>query len=643
MWMKGLKYRSSAGSLAILTLLFFNSPILSQSKKLFNPILDDHHKSNSISSQSGEQDTTLLSPEESSGIIPLTSDRTPVFYDSLKAKTSKYIVTRKIYDFLVVSGLTPVNKNISESSDQNYLDHTGKKIRNIKIQRLNVFGTNINAPLHYDPDRLDSLLNKTHLNTNEFIVRKNLLFSEGDTVSPLTLSDNERILRQLPYIDDSRIIIVPVSGNEVDIVVLTKDVYSLGATVNMSSIKKGSVSLFEKNTLGLGHEFRFEIPFDSELPDSPGFGINYNIKNLFKSFSDLSLFYHDGLGKKTYGFSLERSLISSLTRYAGGISIRQMSTTEDLDTLNIPEPLKYNLQDYWLARSFLLNKNTVTRMILGLRYTNNNVFDHPFILPHSYQDLQRYKMYLGSASLSTQKYYKTNLIYGYGRTEDIPHGGLINFTIGKEINEFKERMYTGLALSAGESFKKIGYIYASAGYSTYFNNGNAEQGQLEIGTNYFSNLLYLGNHRIRNFVKLDYRKGINRYQEEFLAFKKENGFMGFRNDSLGGTELVSLSLESVIFNPEFYYGFRLAYFIFADLGYLSGACKFDRIDGTLSAVGVGIRLRNDNLVLNTFQFRLGYFPNLPLYSKIRYLSVSGEQLLKPENFDPGPPAVHPFE
>ena len=40
--------------------------------------------------------------------------------------------------------------------------------------------------------KLENLLNKTHVNTNEKIIRKNLLFSEGDTISPLTLSDNER-------------------------------------------------------------------------------------------------------------------------------------------------------------------------------------------------------------------------------------------------------------------------------------------------------------------------------------------------------------------------------------------------------------------------------------------------------------------
>ena len=52
------------------------------------------------------------------------------------------------------------------------------------------------------------------------------------------------------------------------------------------------------------------------------------------------------------------------------------------------------------------------------------------------------------------KFYKTNLIYSYGRTEDIPCGVLVNLTAGKEINEYKERFYTGINLSAGHSLSE---------------------------------------------------------------------------------------------------------------------------------------------------------------------------------------------
>jgi hypothetical protein len=582
--------------------------------------------------------TDTLLPSDING-----NNKTPLFYDSLKVKASRKLITRKLYDFLVISHEPSAKKEMSGSSEASYKMFSGKKIRKIEIRRLNVFGSSINMPLSSSPDKIEKLLNGTHINTNENIIRKNLLFSEGDTLSPLILSDNERILRQLPYIDDSRIVVIPVSDQDVDIVVVTKDIYSLGASYKYSSIIKGSASIFEKNIFGMGHEFRINVPYNSDLPDSPGFGVEYNINNIAKSFINLGLYYFDGLGKKTYGFDVARKLVSSTTEYAFGISVRKMYTSEDLDTLPVPEPLKYNLQDYWFSRSFLLDKESVSRLILGIRFTNNDVWNHPFILPESYHQLQKYRMYLGSAAFTFQKYYKTSLIYGYGRTEDIPYGGLINLTLGKENSEFKERIYAAGELSLGQSVKSIGYFYSALEAATFFKEGITEQGLLTLRTNFISNLFYLGRYRIRNFVKVDYTRGFDRYYDENLKFTREDGFTGFRNDSVGGRQRLAVNLESVLFSPANFYGFRFAFFGFADLGFLFGTNEFVEQGEVLSSIGVGIRIRNDNLVFNTFQLRLGYFPNLPDYSRINYFMVSGEQLLRPENFEPGPPSLLPYE
>lgn len=569
-------------------------------------------------------------------------ENSSLFYNSLESKASRFIITRKLYDLIVVSNHSSGQRQVSESSQSAFSNYSGKVIRNITIRRLEVFGTDINNPLSYNPKKTESFLNKTHLNTNEFIIRNNLLFSQGDTVSPLVLSDNERLLRELPFIDESRIIVLPSADNMVDILVLTKDVYSIGGSFEPRGLDKGSVSVFEKNLLGLGHEFRLNMAYDPGLTDSPGFGVEYNINNILKSFVGLNMFFFDGLGEKTYGFSLSRKLVSSYTRYAGGISIKEMFTSVDLESNDEPEPLKYNLQDYWFLRSFMLHRQSVSRLIFGIRYTNNNVFDHPFILPDSYSYLQKYRFFLGSVSFSMQKYYKTNLIYGYGRTEDIPYGGLITITGGREINENTNRNYAGIYASTGHSIRPVGYFCTSAGISTFIAEKNTAQGMLLLRTTWFSNLLYLGSFRMRNFVSADYTRGFDRYVDEYLSFKREDGLAGLKNDSVGGTQRLALSLESVLFSPVNLYGFRFAFYAFGNIAYLFGTNQFVTQGEAVSGIGLGVRIRNDNLVFPTFQFRLSYFPKLPQYSRASYLLVSGEQLLRPDNFDPGPPTVLPY-
>jgi hypothetical protein len=590
-------------------------------------------------------DTLIRLPSSLIHPAKLSSDKNLMFFDSLKSRALKNLLTKKIYDFVIVTPDTIETRRITGTSDANYIIYSGKKIRKIEIQRLNVFGANISNPASISPKKIENLLNKTHVNTNESIIRKNLIFTAGDTISPLILSDNERLLRQLPYINDARIIIVPVSDDEVDIIVLTKDIYSLGATYSYKGLKKGSVSLFEKNIFGMGHEFGIEIPFDSKSTDSPGFGVHYMVDNIRKSFINLNVYFLNGLGEKTYGFSLDRRFVSSATKYAGGISVRQMSTSVLINNNPVPQPLKYNLQDYWLSRSFLINKEKVSRFIIGARYTNNNVFNRPYILKDSYYSLQKYRMYLGSAAFSIQKYYKTNLIYSYGRTEDIPYGGLFKITLGREFNEFNEfrkRNYLGAEVAIGKSSKSLGYFYGSAGLASFVNGSQTKQGLLSLNLKYVSNLITAGNYMIRNFLYFDYTRGFDRNTDEFLIFNDNNGFSGFKNDSITGNQRFLVSLESVLFSPLNIYGFRFAFFGFTDFAFLSGTNEIIGNGFALASIGLGIRIRNDNMVFNTFQLRIGFFPNPPLYSKINHLTVSGEQLLRPNNFDPGPPSIIPY-
>jgi hypothetical protein len=632
-------------SLIILAVFFFHESLFSQ-----NAVKQDTTIKISRGSYIQFREIRKFIPKDtiiqvSDSLVPalkFRKDETITFFDSLKSKASRTKFTKALFDLVIVSPEIVNRKKIVSNSQDNFREYSGWKIRKIQIQRLNVFGADINNPGYFNPNGTEKLLNSTHINTNENIVRKFLLFSEGDTLSPLKLSDNERIIRQLPFIDDARIIVVPVSNEEADIVVVTKDVYSLGGEFILKSKKSGTIRMFEKNIFGMGHEFKVDIPYSSGSPDSPGIGLNYNINNILKSFLNLNLNYYNALGKKTYGLNLSRNLISSTTKYAGGMSVSQTFTSEDLDTLPKPHPLKFINQDYWLLRSFLIDRVSVTRIITGIRYKFNNVFERPEIDPNSYLPLQKYKFFIGMAALSIQKYYKTNLLYSYGRTEDIPYGILLRLSAGLEINEFKRRPYTGIDFSLGHSIGNIGYFYSSAGIGTYFNGKQTEQGILLLRMKYFSNLIYLGSYKIRNFVNIDYTRGFDRYQNEFLVIPKVNGFTGLFNDSLRGAQRVVLSLESVVFNPVSIYGFRFTFFGFADMAFLTGTNEVTSRGRFLSGIGLGIRIRNDNLVFNTFQFRLGFFPDPPQYSRINNFIVSGEQLLRPNNFDPGPPSVIPY-
>jgi hypothetical protein len=75
-------------------------------------------------------------------------------------------------------------------------------------------------------------------------------------------------------------------------------------------------------------------------------------------------------------------------------------------------------------------------------------------------------------------------------------------------------------------------------------------------------------------------------------------------------ERTTLKLESVFFNTNKLLGFRFAPFVFTDFSFLRPlGASFSKTTG-YSALGGGVRTRNENLVFGTLELRGYYFPRV---------------------------------
>jgi outer membrane protein assembly factor BamA len=109
-----------------------------------------------------------------------------------------------------------------------------------------------------DPEedrRLFLLANKLHRTTRESVILNQLLFRSGDRYSKRLLEESERLLRQDRYLYDVEIRPVRYAGNRVDLEVVTRDVWTLNAGVNLG--RSGGVSstgfqIQDTNLLGTG-------------------------------------------------------------------------------------------------------------------------------------------------------------------------------------------------------------------------------------------------------------------------------------------------------------------------------------------------------------------------------------------------------
>jgi hypothetical protein len=564
------------------------------------------------------------------------------FYDSLRVRAERRRITSLLYDMIIVSPAPPGSAREELRNTSAFDPYEGSVIRKKEIIRLNAFGTNIDNPSEYDPSRPEKLLNSSYTKTKRLILNKYLLFREGDTISPLKLADNERLLRELPFIDDARITIMPVDSNLVDVTIIVREKYPYGAEVRIDDLRSGRIAVYDRNFAGLAHDLSLAMPYDFNEYKYPAIGIRYSVKNIARSFSDLDLEFNDGLGTTVIGGVYSREFVTSETRYAWSATVRMTFTSEDLDTMLLPVPLRFTWNDYWAARSFMLESSSVTRLIISGRYMHNNVFSRPAIDDFSYYRLQNYQLLTGSLALSSQRFINTSLIYSYGRTEDIPYGYMVELLGGREKNEFKLRTYAGLKVSYGNIFTRFGYIYAGAALSTFYNQGNTEQGMLSASLRYFTPLVQAGRSKIRTFVNAYYTRGFNRYTDEYLYLRSSTLVRGFRNDSISGGTRLALSLEPVLLISKPAIGFRFAVFAFADYGLLVREGFFEGGYYPVTALGAGIRIRNDQLVMNTLQIRFAWYPNAPPYSQKSWIATDGVVRLRPPDFMPDPPGVTPF-
>jgi hypothetical protein len=134
-------------------------------------------------------------------------------------------------------------------------------------------------------------------------------------------------------------------------------------------------------------------------------------------------------------------------------------------------------------------------------------------------------------------------------------------------------------------------------------------------------LLEVGKWKFRQFVKPQLTVGINRFASDSLTLNDGFGIDGFRSTRLSGSSRFLFSLQTQAYAPWDFIGFRFGPFFTYTLGVL-GNDGFSN-SKAYSQFGFGVLIKNENLILNTFQFSFSFYPIMP---------GNGRNLLKMNSF-----------
>jgi len=518
---------------------------------------------------------------------------------------------------------TPVRKDLLFSR------YRGKYIRNIVIRRLD-FGTPITDTARKFETGLTRLANDLHRKTREAVVRKNLFFKKGEQLIPYLIADNERYLRDLPYLHDADIRVVYVNQDSVDIIVLTKDVLSLGGSIRMHNTTKLSITVSEANIAGSGQEFLLRGFFDNSRIPKFGYGAEYNARNIGGSFMDWYGGYISYNKNFASGFQNEEMVYTGIVRplvnpyvkftYAATAAWHETHPVYSSDTLYETNTMyRYYNYDGWigwntgaLKFSSDFNKDNRIRTLLGVRYLQQSFNTIPFKYRsqygYSFADL---RAVLGSVTIFRQDYYKVHNVLGFGRNEDIPEGADISLITGWTKKVGVERPYIGIDVQRYFFTAKESYFNYTLKADGFWRDKQLEDVNLLFNVDYFTRLLRMGSKwSQRNFINAGISHQVRRVLNEPLLLQSDFGVREWHSDTLiAGDTRITLKAESVFFTPWELAKFRFAPFVFAHLCLFTPTEEKFAQSKWYNSIGAGVRTRNESLVFQTMEFRAFYFPN----------------------------------
>ena len=542
-------------------------------------------------------------------------DATATFYSKVKTTAHKNFFSRQVYPLLFKNQPAQApSGSVSGSEPIPFLNEKGKIIRSVRIYKSEVFGSSVFDTTLRSDLWLDRTLNSLHFNTHDQVIRSYLQFHKGDRINPVVLADNERILRQSALFEDARLMVISnADSDSADIVVIIRDVFPVGFDLKVRDAHSSSVRLYNRNIFGFGQQLSqsFEINTDQRPRIYLSEGA-FKIRNIRRSFTDVVLAWQNRPDIKTGGIQVTKPFISPETRTGGGLYIRNTKSMTIPGDQQAATTLEYSEYDLWGGYSTIINRfqsPAFDRSVIAItgRYYNLNMNGSPSVVMQSLYPSVTVNRYLAAVSLIRSGYYRSNMVTGFGRTEDIPTGYLARLTFGYETSILHRRMYSGIKLLSGRLLARKGFVYSWLEGSGYWSEGRMNDGVAGLGCDYISPLYKSGTFRIRSFGSLSYLRGINRTSDNRLMLKNNDFTETFNRFETSGDQRITARIESVIFSPYYLLGFRFAAYAFAEAAAVAPNSQFVLKGDLVPAVGLGLRIKNENLVFSTFQIGLTWY------------------------------------
>lgn len=525
---------------------------------------------------------------------------------------------------------TSVTSVVPLNSAERFSAYKGKIIRFIETVPVG-FNQNLNDTTIISSKPLTRLASRIHKNSRNITIRKNLFFKEGDILLPILIADNERYLRDQPFLRDAEIVVYQsvLSPDSVDVIVLTRDVFSIGGNFSVNSSGRVRTEVREENFVGTGSQLIGSFLHENVRNPNIGFGGQFTERNIrgtflfgtigFKSFNNALV--NGRMEENTFYVKLDKPLVNRYTEWTGSAAFSYNSSQNayiNKEVYKSDAQYNYHNLDLWAGYNIGWRRKRTTDSDKRLRHfvAARVLYTHFNKVPDIFKDSFNFNYAnvnggLVSYTLYKQNFYVSKFIYGFGINEDVPKGINASVTTGWTNKQNRMRGYFAAELDA-TTYSERGYFSAyTFRMGGYRDRNSFEDISLLMGLNHFTRLREINKYWYnRTFLAFNYTRNFRRKLGEPLFVQSEYGLPYLRSDSiflLQASTRVTVKVESVFFNLKTLLGFRFAPFIFSEFAFLRSLTSPFLLNG-FSAIGGGIRTRNQNLTFGTLELRAFYFP-----------------------------------
>lgn len=539
-------------------------------------------------------------------------------YKNIQTYSKKNKFTKLVYGLIFQPTKSTAKAIIPKQ--KKHLKADGKIIRNITIVTLDPFGYSDRDTAIHPKNWYERTGNRLHLKSKEFAIKNLLLFKKNSNYNLFLIKETERIIRTQRFVN-SVTITEKFSGKKkdsVDIFIRVLDSWSTVPRLEVSNSRL-SIGLFENNFFGTGQQFDYR--FTNRFSDGKNANnLTYTIPTIKNTFINSKVKYQTDLDNYyTKSINVERPFYSPLTKWAAGILLEQQfrkDTIQGTDLIYKNQNFKYSVHDFWIGKAFTVFKGNsinerTTNLIIAADFMNKNYIESPEI---DYDPIDFYsneKLALLGIGINTRQFIEDRYIFKNGIIEDVPIGRIYGLTAGYQYKNQTWRPYLGAQISFG-NYHKWGFLSTNVEIGTYFNQYKTEQTSFSFQANYFTNLIELGNWKLRQFIKPQVIIGLNRKNSigDQLSINEDYGIQGF-NSAVYGNHKMVMTLQTQSYAPKDIWGFRMNPYFNYTIALIGNSDNDNQKNKGYSKIGIGLLISNDYLVFRSFQLSLSYYPTIP--------------------------------